>query len=118
MSLDQLRLLAGVVGGLALLLVAVSAGGAPVAGLLGRLAARAREDLSPVAAQPSNADRALDDMRFVLEMAHRLAADGRPEAVKLCQQLIDEMLRGKPASAETPKCSPSRLSSRRSSPWP
>lgn len=102
MSLDQLRLLAGVVGGLALLLVAVSAGGAPVAGVLGRLAARAREDLSPVA-DPSNADRALDDMRFVLEMAHRLAADGRPEAVTLCQQLIDEMLRVKPASAETPK---------------
>jgi hypothetical protein len=99
-SLDQLRLLAGAVGGLALLLVAVSAAGGPVAGVLGRLAARAREDLSPVA---DTTDRALDDMRFVLEMAHRLAADGRPDAVKLCQQLIDEMLRVKPAGVEAPK---------------
>jgi len=103
-SIEQLRLLAGVVGGLALLLVAVSAGGAPAASLLGRLAARAREDLSPVADTTDRpTDRALDDMRFVLEMAHRLAADGRPDAVKLCQQLIDEMLRVKPAGVEAPK---------------
>lgn len=36
--------------------------------------------------------RSLGDMRFVLELAARLQAAGKVQAVKLCQQLIDEML--------------------------
>lgn len=41
------------------------------------------------------------DMRVVLDLAARLRAAGRPEAVKLCQQILDELL--KAPSSETTK---------------
>lgn len=36
------------------------------------------------------------DMRVVLDLAARLRASGRPEAVKLCQQILDELLKAPP----------------------
>lgn len=42
---------------------------------------------------PAAAVSPLSDMRLVLDLAARLRDAGKPEAVKLCQQLIDEMLK-------------------------
>lgn len=39
----------------------------------------------------------LADMRIVLELAARLKADGCPDGVALCQQLLDVMLTGSKA---------------------
>lgn len=36
------------------------------------------------------------DMRIVLDLAARLREAGRPEAVRLCQQLLDELLKTEP----------------------
>lgn len=36
---------------------------------------------------------AVDDMRLVLDLAARLRDAGRQDAVKLCQQLLDELLK-------------------------
>jgi|LakMenEpi03Aug12_release.lakeMendotaPanAssembly.Ray.scaffolds.fasta_scaffold00746_3 hypothetical protein len=45
------------------------------------------ENLIPDIAPPSTAD-----MHTVLDLAARLQAQGKAEAVKLCQQLIDQLL--------------------------
>lgn len=39
---------------------------------------------------------AVRDMRIVLDLAARLREAGRPEAVRLCQQLLDELLKTEP----------------------
>lgn len=89
MTPDHLRLIAGVVGALALVAVGISAAGGPAAALRLLLVARS------VPAVAGDTKRALDDMRFVLELASRLSAAGNVDAVKLCQQLLDEMLRAR-----------------------
>lgn len=42
---------------------------------------------------PADTVSPLSDMRLVLDLAARLRDAGKPDAVKLCQQLIDEMLK-------------------------
>lgn len=44
------------------------------------------------AAIPNIAPPSQSDMHTVLDLAARLQAQGKAEAVKLCQQLIDQML--------------------------
>lgn len=43
---------------------------------------------------PAKPEAGIDDMRTVLELANRLRLVGNAEGVKLCQQLLDVMLRG------------------------
>lgn len=43
-------------------------------------------------AAPTFASAAQSDLHTVLDLAAKLKAAGQPEAVKLCQQLIDQML--------------------------
>jgi hypothetical protein len=45
-----------------------------------------------VNAAPTFASAAQSDLHTVLDLAAKLKAAGQPEAVKLCQQLIDQML--------------------------
>ena len=44
---------------------------------------------------PTPAGVGIAEMRIVLDLAAKLKSDGRTEAVKLCQQLIDAMLQPK-----------------------
>ena len=77
MTPDSLRWIAGIVGGFALLTVGLVSLGGPAA-LLKFVPAK-------------NSDEA--DLHFVLSLANRLAAKGNADAVKLCQSLLDEMLK-------------------------
>lgn len=73
----------------------VLAGGAAVcyvAFLLFR-ASRPVAGISPAAAPPAAGSGAVADMRIVLDLAARLREAGKGDAVKLCQQLLDEMLK-------------------------
>jgi len=40
----------------------------------------------------------VDDLRLVLDLAARLRDAGRTDAVKLCQQLLDELLKPREAA--------------------
>jgi hypothetical protein len=42
----------------------------------------------------------VDDLRLVIDLAARLRDAGKPEAVAVCQQLVNELL--KPAGGPTP----------------
>lgn len=44
---------------------------------------------------PSLVDAGANDMRTVLDLAAKLRDQGNAEAVKLCQQLLDQMLKPK-----------------------
>lgn len=44
---------------------------------------------------PSLVDAGVTDMRVVLDLAAKLRDEGNAEAVKLCQQLLDQMLKPK-----------------------
>jgi hypothetical protein len=79
----------------AVALLAAPATTSMVATIRGWLAARPRP-AAPVAADETEARR-LADMRLVLDLAARLKADGVPEGVALCQQLLDVMLSGSKA---------------------
>jgi len=79
----------------AVALIAAPATTSMVATIRGWLAARPRP-AAPVAADETEARR-LADMRLVLDLAARLKADGVPEGVALCQQLLDVMLSGSKA---------------------
>lgn len=90
MTEDHLRLLAaasGLVILAATLWPAVSA--LPIASLLARRASR-----SP---------QLLRDMQSVLDLASRLQVVGKTEAVRICKQLIDEMLKADEPPTEAPK---------------
>lgn len=39
----------------------------------------------------------VDDLRLVIDLAARLRDAGKPEAVAVCQQLLDELLKPEPA---------------------
>lgn len=55
--------------------------------------------VSRAAAPGLTARTSVDDLRLVLDLAARLRDQGRGDAVKLCQQLIDELL--KPAGPQS-----------------
>ena len=78
----------------AVALIAAPASARMVATVRGWLAARPRPEAP--AADETEARR-LADMRLALDLAARLKADGVPEGVALCQQLLDVMLTGSKA---------------------
>lgn len=68
--------------------------------LLARVEAEIRRLLPQLSAKldevaPSLVDAGANDMRVVLDLAAKLRDQGQTEAVKLCQQLLDQMLKPK-----------------------
>lgn len=68
--------------------------------LLSRVEAEVRKLLPQLSAKldevsPSLLDAGANDMRVVLDLAAKLRDQGQTEAVKLCQQLLDQMLQPK-----------------------